>query len=223
MSTLTRHLALLRYLAADLLRAQVFFLPTLVFLAVLGMLNSGDPGPPLSNYQGTALVIYPVAAALTMVICNAEDPVQRQVSLVTAGGWGRVLAALVTLAVLALLMLTAIALLVPLIVNPRPQPPSLLLAGALAHLGSGLLGVALGLLCARPLLHRPVHAVSTILLGVVLVIFLGRIPPIGNLMTLLEGADGRHALGTLALNLTLSAGLLAATVALVFALGRKRL
>ncbi|MCO1577480.1 hypothetical protein M8C13_17115 [Crossiella sp. SN42] len=215
--------ALLRYLAADLLRSQAFFLPALLFLAVLGMLNSGDPGPPLSAYQGTALVIYPVAAALTMVIANAEDPVARQVTLVTARGWGRVLAALLALAVLALLLLTALALLVPLLVNPRPQPPSLLLAGALAHLGSGLLGVAVGLLCARPLLHRPVHAVSTILLGVVLVVFLGRVPPIGNLMTLLEGGDGSHALAALTGNLALSAGLLAATAALVYAIGRKRL
>lgn len=216
--------ALVRYLAADLLRSQTFFLPALLFLAVLGMLNSGNLGPPLSGYQGTALLLYPVAAVLTMVIANAEDPIQRQVTLVTARGWGRVLTALLALSVLAVLLLTALSLLVPLVLNPRPQPPELLLAGGLAHLGSGLLGVAVGLLCARPLLHRPVHAVCAILLGVILVIFLGRVPPVGNLMLLLDDRTGAAAaLGPLLGNLTLSAGLLAATVSLVFLLGRKRL
>ncbi|MBP2478237.1 hypothetical protein JOF53_007109 [Crossiella equi] len=215
--------ALVRYLGADLVRSQAFFLPALLFLAWLGMLNSGDPGPPLPAYQGTALLIFPVAAALTRAVANAEDPVQRQVTLVTARGWGRVLAALVVLSVLSVLALTAVVLVVTYVVNPGAQPPSTLVAGLLGHLASGLLGVCLGLLCARPLLFRPVQTVATILLGVVLVIFLGRVPPVGNLMTLLEGADATPALPALGLNLALSATLLAATGALVFVLGRRRL
>ena len=61
-------ISLVRYLAADVFRGQRFLAPLLVFLGVMGMLFSYDPGPQLSAYSGSAALIYPICAWLAVVV-----------------------------------------------------------------------------------------------------------------------------------------------------------
>jgi hypothetical protein len=72
-----RTLAAARYLLALLLGEQRVLLPVVAFLAVLGVLFGGDPGPPPTPWAVSALVAYPVAAWIALVVADVEDPVQR--------------------------------------------------------------------------------------------------------------------------------------------------
>ncbi|MEJ2856703.1 MULTISPECIES: hypothetical protein [unclassified Saccharothrix] len=207
--------ALVRYLLADVLRTQRWLPPLLLFGAVLAMLNSSDAGPPLSAYAGTCVFVYPVAVWLTIVIATAEDPVRRSVTVATAG-WGRVHAAVAVLSGLAVLVVAALATLVPLLTQPRPYPLPVVLIGFVALLVCGLTGVGVGVLCARPVVTQ--HGWSVLLaVALVFAAFLfGQVPPIGNVL----GALGRDSgvgtaltvSGVCALALTIGATWLARTL-----------
>jgi len=76
--------AIVRYVAADAMRSQRWVAPVLLFAAAVLIFNT-DAGPLLSTYADTAACLLPVAAWLTVVIVNAEDPVLTDVSIVTVG------------------------------------------------------------------------------------------------------------------------------------------
>jgi hypothetical protein len=151
---IVRTFAVAWYLIADLSRSQRFLLPLLVHGAVLAVLFGGDPGPPPGPWAVSALVVYPTAAWLAVVVANTEAPEQRAVTIASAGGPARVTAATLLVAFAGGLVLTALSVLVPVVVSRYPYPPPVLLAGALAHVACAATGTALGLLVARPVVRR---------------------------------------------------------------------
>ncbi|MBY8848816.1 hypothetical protein [Saccharothrix longispora] len=212
--------ALVRYLLADVLRTQRWLPPLLLFAAVLGMLYASDAGPPLPAYAGTCVLVYPVSAWLTVVIATAEDPVRRSVTVVAAGGWGRVQAAVAVLASLAAVVLAAVAALVPVLTQPRPYPPATVLEGFAALAVCALVGVGVGVLCGRPVITRVGWSVLASAALVVLVLLFGRTPPVGNVLWSLSHQDG--VTGALALSGALAVLFVVAATRLGTALGPRR-
>ncbi|MDQ2585283.1 hypothetical protein [Saccharothrix yanglingensis] len=212
--------ALVRYLLADVLRTQRWLPPLLLFAAVLGMLYASDAGPPLPAYAGTCVLVYPVSAWLTAVIATAEDPVRRSVTVVAAGGWGRVQAAVAVLASLAAVALAAVAALVPVLTQPRPYPPATVLEGFAALAVCALVGVGVGVLCGRPVITRAGWSVLASAALLVLVLLVGRTPPVGNVLWSLSHQDG--VTGALALSGALAVLFVVAATRLGTALGPRR-
>lgn len=182
--------ALVRYLLADVLRTQRWLPPLLLYAAALGMLYASDAGPPLPAYAGTCVLVYPVSAWLTVVIATAEDPVRRTITVVTAGGWARAQAAVTALSVLGALGLALVATLLPVVTQPRPYPLVTVLEGFAALAVCALVGVAVGVLCGRPVITQSGWSVLAATALVVLVLQFGRTPPVGNVLWSLSHDDG---------------------------------
>lgn len=172
-------IALVRYLAADVLRGQRFLAPLLVFLGSLGMLFAYDPGPQLAAFSGSAALIYPIGAWLTVVVATSEDVVRREITVVSAGGWPRVLTAVAVTAVLFGLAFAVVATVWPVVASPRPYTFAQVLAGLGAHVVSVVLGIGVGLLFARPVFESIGRTVLAVFTVVVMTYPLGRYTPFG--------------------------------------------
>src|SRR5690349_15044983 len=114
---------------------------------------------------------------LTVAVLNSEDQVQALITTVTFGNAFGVRLAKLLVAYLGGQVLTAIAVLWPLLTG---QSASLadLLAGLLAHLLSGLAGVAFGSLAGRPLLRAPTWAVMSGITVFLIEILVPGFPPV---------------------------------------------
>jgi hypothetical protein len=144
---------LVRYLGSDLLRSQRFLLPVFLYVLILAPLFNGDPGPPPQLWVVTAVVLYPVSCWLAVTVANTEDPVQRHVTIAAAGGPGRVAAGVLLTCLLADLLLVAIAIGWPMLTTGYAFPAQDVAAGVFANVAVAATGTAVGLLCARPVMH----------------------------------------------------------------------
>lgn len=171
--------ALVKYLAVDLLRSQRYLPPLLLHCAVLGMMFSGDVGDALFAYAGSCALIYPVAAWLGVVVATTEDPIQRTVTAVTAGGWGRIASAQALLAAAGAVVLAVIATLWPVATNPHLFSPAVVGLGAVAHLVCGLTGVGVGMLCSRPVVVRAGPSLLAVVAIVAVTFKAGQATPVG--------------------------------------------
>lgn len=172
-------IALMRYLAADVFRNQRYLAPTLVFLGVMGMLFSSDAGRPLEAYSGSAALLYPVTAWLAVVVATSEDSVRREITVVSVGGWPRVLTATALVAVSAALVMALVAAVWPVVTNPHPYTAGEFFVGLGAHTVSALLGSGVGLLFARPVFDSIGRTVLAVFGVVVMTYPLGRATPLG--------------------------------------------
>lgn len=188
-------ISLVRYLAADVLRGQRFLAPMLVFLGVLGMLFAYDPGPQLSAFSGSAALIYPIGAWLAVVVATSEDVVRREITVVSAGGWPRVLTAVAVTAVAFGLAFAVVATVWAVVASPRPYTVGQVLAGLGVHGVSVLLGIGVGLMFARPVFDA-IGRTVLVVFGVVVVTYpLGRHTPLGWVLDTL--GDNQVTLSTL--------------------------
>lgn len=208
------------YLLADALRTQRWLPPLLLFAAVLAMLYASDAGPPLPAYAGTCVLVLPVSAWLTVVLAGAEDPVRRAVTAVTAGGWWRVQAAATALAGAGALVLALVATVVPVLTQPRPYPLAAVAQGFGGLAVCALVGVGIGVLCGRPVLDRVGWSVLAATGLAVLVLLVGRTPPVGNVLWSLSHQDGVP--GALALSGAVAVLLVVGATWLATALGPRR-
>ncbi|MCP2248524.1 hypothetical protein [Lentzea aerocolonigenes] len=172
-------ISLVRYLAADVFRGQRFLAPLLVFLGVLGMLFSSDAGQPLEAYSGSAALLYPVTAWMAVVVATSEDVVRREITVVSAGGWSRVLTAAALVAVSIALVMALVAAVWPVVTNPHPYTAGQFFVGLGAHTVCALLGVGVGLMFARPVFDSIGRTVLAVFSVVVLTYPLGRATPLG--------------------------------------------
>lgn len=178
-------ISLVRYLAADVLRGQRFLAPLLVFLGCLGMLFAYDPGPQLAAFSGSSALIYPIGAWLAVVIATSEDAVRREITVVSAGGWSRVLAAVAVTAVLFGLAFAVVATAWPVVASSRPYTVVQVLAGLAVHFVSVLVGIGVGLLFARPVFESIGRTVLAVFTVVVMTYPLGRHTPFGWVLDVL--------------------------------------
>lgn len=180
--------AVSRFLLSDLLRSQRVVIPVFVQAVVLAVLFGGDPGPLPAPWAASALALYPISAWLGIVVANAEDPVQRTVTVAAAGGAGRVVVGTLLVALAGDLLLVALSVLWPVVATSYPHPGPVLLLGAGAHLACALTGTAVGLLCARPLIAKVGWSLLAALTVVVVTGVQPRLPPVGTVVRALTAA-----------------------------------
>jgi heme/copper-type cytochrome/quinol oxidase subunit 3 len=213
--------ALVRYLGADVVRAQRWVAPLLAFLGGVAIFNVAG-GPLRTTYADTATLLLAVSVWLTVVVVNSEDATQAAITAVSVGGdtWLR-LGKLVT-AWLGCAVLTGVALLWPLVVHSYTGRATLgdVVAGAVAHLLVGAFGVAVGSFGMRAVLPR---AGWTVLFatGIGLAdVLVPHAPPARRILELFDRPGG-HAPGLLVVTAA-TALLVAALVATLLAVAHRR-
>lgn len=180
--------ALVRYTAANVVLSQRYLPPVLLFLAFEFVFTGADDNGPLPPaYAVGAAGVFVCGVWLTIVAVNAEDPVQRSITAVNAGGSGRVLLASVWVALVACLVLGIVGLGYPLLTGHHVITVSVLVLGALAELTSACTGVAIGLLCSRPVVRRTGYAVLGAVAAILLFLLVPGLPPVNPVFRLLAG------------------------------------
>jgi hypothetical protein len=174
--------ALVHYSLRDFVRSHRFLPPLIVFGVVFAALYAVHPTPVLSSYGATALSMYPLAAWYTAVLLGAEDPVQRQVTIVNSGGATRTYLAKVLTACLLASPLVLIALLLPAALGFLELPAHETLlpylgVGLVGHATAAVTGVALGLLWSPPMVQRTGYTFGGILLCLVLTVPFSQVAP----------------------------------------------
>jgi hypothetical protein len=176
----------IRYLLADLVKSQRWLPPVFVYLATAGILYGGDPGTPRPPYGVSEMVLFPLAAWLTVVLVNNEDPVQRHVTLAAVGGWHRLLRALVGAALVLNGVLVLLATFVPAVIQHHPYALSDVALGFAAHVIAAVTGIGLGVLCARPVVPTTGWSlVAVVAVSLVVLVVANRLPPVGAMAHLL--------------------------------------
>ncbi|MGI5127202.1 hypothetical protein ACQEVB_10360 [Pseudonocardia sp. CA-107938] len=204
-----RTVACARYLCADVLRSQRVLLPVILYAGVLAVLYGGDPGPLPAPWAASALVLYPVATWLALVLANTEEPPARMVTVAAAGGTGRVVAATLAVALAADVLLSAAATIVPVLISHYRVPDGALLLGLCTHLAAAATGTAIGLLVARPLITRIGWSFCIGAVVVSATAVQPSLPPVGTAVrTVTEGAAVPWAPAVLAVVLAAAAAVI---------------
>ncbi|AXX29534.1 hypothetical protein KCV87_09330 [Actinosynnema pretiosum subsp. pretiosum] len=214
-----RLLALVRYLVADVARGQRFLPPVLLLLAVLAMLYAGDAGEAPQSYIGSSALLYPVSVWLAVVVAGTEDPVRHAVTT-TAAGWARTRVGVALAALVWACGAAVVGTLAPVLTQPRPYPPLVVLTGLAANLVCAVAGVGVGLLCARPVLVRAGWTAVAALALTVAAYPLGVTPPVG---AVLGALGGRVELGpALGWSAVIASGLVVAATLAAWVIGSRR-
>jgi hypothetical protein len=118
-------------------------------------------------------------------VVNVEDPVQREITVVSAGRPGRVLIAAVWVVLAACVVLTALVLTIPVSLGHHHVTVTDLAVSAEAQLTAACLGTTIGLLCSRLVIRRPGYSLLVALGLVMMFVFLKGVPPINPLIRML--------------------------------------
>jgi hypothetical protein len=212
----------IRYLLADLVKSQRWLPPAFVYLAMIGVLYGGDPGTPLPPYGVSAMVLFPLAAWVTVVLVNNEDPVQRHVTMAAVGGWRRLLGSLVATAFVLTGALVLLATLVPAVIHHHPYALSDVVLGFTAHAISAVTGVGLGVLCSRPLIPTTGWSLVAVLgVSLLLLVVANRLPPVGAMAHLLF-TNGPVPVASVLIQVAVALVVGAGCVLVAYRVGRRR-
>lgn len=175
--------ALLRYLAADALRAERWVAPLTVYLVACAA-GTAVGGTALGSYGLSASLLFPVALWVGVGVSNAEDRVQTAVTVVTVGSALAVRLGKVAVAFAVCLGLVPVALLWP-VVTGHAVTAADLAAGAAAHVTVAAAGTAAGAALSRPLVTRPAWVVIGGVGACLLEILVPGVPPVRPIALLL--------------------------------------
>lgn len=212
MTTLRIASAVARLIGEDVARSARFLVPLLVFAGALAVLFGGDPGPLPVPWAASALLLYPVGAWLTHCLAETEDDVARTVTVSAAGGPAPVTIGVLMAGSAGVAVLSLLAVVWGTVASFSTATVVILFDGLCAHLACGLTGVAVGLVCSRPLVG---HMGWALMGGLVFVLVTGTrpwLPPVGSAAAAL--GSGRTGIGPL-LDLALAVVLAVAVTALV--------
>jgi hypothetical protein len=205
--------ALIRYTAATLLHSQRYLAPVLLFVGAVGVLASNDAGPLPPVYSSCAAMLFVAATWFTVALVSVEDPTHRAITIVSAGGTRRVLAATVAVAVLGCVAMSVFGLVLPLVFGDHPLSAVDLVVGTEAQLTAAVVGIAIGLVSSRLVIRRQGYALVLALALVLPVLLTPGLGPVNSMLVLM----GRV---TAAVDLVLPlAGLLAVGVAVLAVAG----
>ncbi|NIH86244.1 hypothetical protein [Amycolatopsis granulosa] len=184
---------MIRYQLALLAHSQRYLPPVLAYLVLLAVLYNDPTAPVLPEFAVSGGGLTVVSCWLTIALVDAEDPVQRLITLVHARRLSTVLGGIVAAAGLCCAALTALSLVWAALVHDS-LPGAVLVDGVLAHAACAAAGIALGLPCSRLLLPRIGYTVlaALTLLGLVLLV---RWVPVINPMLRALAAPGTHTGG----------------------------
>ena len=207
--------ALVRYMLAGLGASQRYLPPALLFVISVVALTSGGGASLVPSYSAGALAQFICMTWLTVVLVNAEDPVQRAMTTVAAQGSFRVLFANVWAAVLVSVTLMVFGLAYPITVGAHPVTTSAVVVGVVAQLTGGLSGIAIGLLCSRLVMPRLGYALFTAFGMVLVVLLVPWVPPINPMLRILSSdPETNNLLPPLGIYAGISVAILAVSMAL---------
>lgn len=187
-------IALFRYALATVAHSQRYIPPTLLFIAVMAVFTSNDTGPLVPVYAISSAAVFVCGTWLTVAVANAEDPGQRSITVVNAGGLGRVLVASVWVAAVGCGLLSLIGLLFPLVTGRHPVDVAVLALGFLAESTAGCTAVAVGLVCSRLVIRRSGYSVVVSLAAMFVLLLVPGLPPVNPVFRLLAGTEKPTAL-----------------------------
>jgi hypothetical protein len=188
-------IAVLRYQAALLVRSVKWLPPLLLYGAVLAIGTGGRP-PMLDALAWAAALILPVTAWLTRV-CLLVEPAQARGCVAAAVGPGRTHLVSLLLAVglgsLLVVVGTVESALVATAVGQgagsRVPATAALVGGVLAQLTGVLVGVAIGSLCARPVVRRPAFALPLVAAGAMAMLIASGSPASAAVSTIVNASN----------------------------------
>lgn len=151
-------IALIRYTWRDVFRSQRWVAPLLVFLGVEAIIVPANHGAVLPTHAISATVLLFVATWLTIVTVNSEDPLQLEVTIVSAGSQWRVRMTKLLAAYVAAVGLGLIALIGPPLTSRQGITPGHFFCWSGWAPSDGPWGVTLGALCSRPIVRRTAWA-----------------------------------------------------------------
>lgn len=216
-------IALVGYMVTVLLLSQRYLAPLLLFLGLVAVLTSSDSGPLTATYASVAGAMLPCSVWLIVTLIGLEDRAHRSIVVISAGSHLRVLLATVATAATGCLLLTAAGLALPLMLGTHtPGLPDLAL-GIAAQLTCACTGMAIGLVCSRLIFRRPGHAL-VLALVLLLAVLLGKgVSPVNIMLTRLQSAsDSADVLAPTGALLAVTAGVLAAAVAVTQVVTRRK-
>lgn len=206
--------ALIRYNLAALVHGQRYLAPLLLFIVALCVFTINDQGPLTGSYVVCASSLLIAMCWLTVTIVNHEDPVRRAITIVTAGGSGRVLLAEIILALLIGAVLVGVGLAFPIFSGYHVWTDADLGAGLLAQATAVCAGTAIGLVCSRLVIPRPGYSLLLALVTVIALPIAPGLPPINPMLKVLaSGRPPGEQLAPLGGYLAVAVGLLAVCAA----------
>ncbi|GGS81742.1 MULTISPECIES: hypothetical protein [Streptomyces] len=217
-------IALIRYTFATMLHTQRYVAPLLLFMGLMGVLTANGNGPLPAAYASSAGAMFVCSTWLAMAVVSLDEPPQRAITVVTAGGRPlRVLLAAIGTVLLSCLALMVVGLAFPLWLGDHAVTAADLLLGIEAQLACALTGTAIGVLCSRQVFTRQGHAVVAALALLMVALFTKGLPPVNGLFTLMATtSDAAPLLAPAGAMSALSALLLTAATAATHFTGRRR-
>lgn len=165
-----------RYIAASSLYAGRWVAPALLFVVAV-VVTFATGGQVLGTLGEGATWLLPISAWLTVATLNDEDPTQAAITAAAAGGLARARVVKLCVAAAVALGMAALSLLAGFLSNTASFTVGDLGAGAVVHVLTVAGGVALGSMCARPLITRGGRAALAIIFVTVWDLVIPHAPP----------------------------------------------
>jgi hypothetical protein len=212
---------LARYVTASCLGAQRWVGPGLLFVVGVAV-TFASGGEALSTFAEGATWLFPITAWLTVATLNDEDPTRADITSAAAGGGTRVRLVKLAVAGGVGLVLTIISLLAGFFAASSSFTLRDLAAGIVAQLLAVTGGVAVGSICARPLISRPGWAVLGVIGLTVIDLVVPGAPPSRLILQALDGSsNGSEGAVHLWRSLALGAGEVVVLAALLIGLSSR--
>lgn len=184
---------LFRYTLTTVLLSQRYLPPVLLFVGLMAVFTSNDNGSLLPVYAFASAAVFVCGTWLTIATVHAEDPVQRSITVVNAGGPLRVLAASVGVAFTGCAALGVLGLLYPLTTGRHSLDGVVLVVGLVAELTGACSGIAVGLLCSRLVIRRLGYSVLVALLATFTLLLVPGMPPMNLVFHLMVNVNDAGA------------------------------
>ncbi|AGL14046.1 hypothetical protein [Actinoplanes sp. N902-109] len=178
--------ATIRYYLAATIHGQRYLGPLLLFGCALAVFTINDIGPLTGSYVVSAGSLLLAMCWLTVTIANLEDPARRAITVVTAGGPGRALAAVALLALLAAGVLIGVGTVFPIVSGHHVVTGTAVVSGVLAQAVAAWVGIGVGLLCSRLVVPRPGYSLLLALAAVMAVPLVPGLPPVNPVLRLMS-------------------------------------
>ncbi|MFF3014808.1 hypothetical protein [Streptomyces sp. NPDC057939] len=216
-------IALIRYTFAIALHTQRYLAPVLLFMGLMGVLTVSGSGPLPPAYASSAGALFICSTWLTVALMSLDDAAQRAIMVVTAGRSLKVLLAAIGTTLLSSLALMAVGLFLPLWLGSYDVRPVDLLLGTEAQLTCALTGIAIGVLCSRPVFRRQGYALAAALALLMFAVFTKNLPPVNQLFRLMAtSTNSGELVAPAGRMLAVAAGVLVASTALTHCIAARK-
>lgn len=161
---------LIKYTLHDYIRSHKYFPPISTFMILIFVFYTYTPNPIIDSYAVTAVILYIISAWVCLSILQLDPPVQRQLMAIQVRSWNRYYVSVLISAVIISSILSAYALLYPIVFNMFSEPVTLTigLVSFANYLILGILGVSLASLFSKVILKSAINSFGGLTLTIVL-------------------------------------------------------